>query len=215
MATDLSSITEKFENGGTDESGVLTADEFNLLLKAIKENQGGIKKIIRNNVEYIPDANGTVKMTILSDSDLPSVRLQTTDSRTAIISTDGTVKLHLRYTSVYTKNGISEDSGHDGLLVIQRKTASDSDWLNVASISMTPSPFEDEDAYQEIDVSDYLLDGDQQLRMVVTDVEMNVSSSYLTFASVVKTRLALDFISNWQNAVDGGAGASTILSYAL
>ena len=73
MATDLSSITEKFENGGTDESGVLTADEFNLLLKAIKENQGGIKKIIRNNVEYVPDANGTVKMTILSDSDLPSV----------------------------------------------------------------------------------------------------------------------------------------------
>jgi len=134
MATDLSSITEKFENGGTDESGVLTADEFNLLLKAIKENQGGIKKVIRNNVEYVPDANGTVKMTILSDSDLPSVRLQTTDSRTAIISTDGTVKLHLRYTSVYTKNGISEDSGHDGLLVIQRKTASDSDWLNVASI---------------------------------------------------------------------------------
>lgn len=65
MATDLSSITEKFENGGTDESGVLTADEFNLLLKAIKENQGGIKKIIRNNVEYVPDANGTVKMTIL------------------------------------------------------------------------------------------------------------------------------------------------------
>ena len=80
---------------------------------------------------------------------------------------------------------------------------------------MTPSPFEDENAYQEIDVSDYLLDGDQQLRMVVTDVEMNVSSSYLTFASVVKTRLALDFISNWQNAVDGGAGASTILSYVL
>ena len=162
MATDLSSITEKFENGGTDESGVLTADEFNLLLKAIKENQGGIKKIIRNNVEYVPDANGTVKMTILSDSDLPSVRLQTTDSRTAIISTDGTVKLHLRYTSVYTKNGISEDSGHDGLLVIQRKTASDSDWLNVASISMTPSPFEDENAYQEIDVSDYLLDGNMR-----------------------------------------------------
>ena len=215
MATDLSSITEKFENGGTDESGVLTADEFNLLLKAVKENQGGIKKIIRNNVEYVPDADGTVRMTILSDSDLPSVRLQTTDNRTAIISTDGTVVLHLRYTSVYTKNGISEDSGHDGLLVIQRKTASDSDWLNVASIPMTPSPFDDDSAYQEIDISEYLLDGDQQLRMVVTDIEMNVSSSYLTFASVVKTRLAVEFISNWQNAVDGGAGASTVLSYVL
>ena len=182
--TDLSQIKPKTENGGTDETGVFTADEFNLILQALRECQGGIKKIIRNNVEYAPDENGVVKMTILSDSDLPSVRLQTTDNRTNIISTDGTVKLHLRYTSVYTRDGISEDSGHDGVLVIQRKTASDSEWLNVATLAMTPQSFFDESAYQEIDISSYLLDGDQQLRLMVTDTEMNVSSSYLTFASV-------------------------------
>ena len=213
--TDLSQIKPKTENGGTDETGVFTADEFNLILQALRECQGGIKKIIRNNVEYAPDENGVVKMTILSDSDLPSVRLQTTDNRTNIISTDGTVKLHLRYTSVYTRDGISEDSGHDGVLVIQRKTASDSEWLNVATLAMTPQSFFDESAYQEIDISSYLLDGDQQLRLMVTDTEMNVSSSYLTFASVVKTRLAVEFISNWQNAVQGGDGASATLSYVL
>ena len=213
--TDLSSILEKIENGGTDEQGMLSADEFNLILSALRECQGGIKEIIRNNVSYKPDKNGVVKMTILSDSDLPTVRLQTTDNRTNIISIDGTVKLHLRYTSVYTRDGISEDSGHDGVLIIQRKTASETEWLNVATMAMTPQSFFDENAYQEIDISQYLLDGDQQLRLMVTDTEMNVSSSYLTFASVVKTRLAVEFISNWQNAVPGGAGASTTLSYVL
>ena len=213
--TDLSPITEKIENGGSDPQGVLTADEFNLILQALKECQGGIKCIIRNGVEYKPDKDGIVKMTILSDSELPTVRLQTTDNRTNIISTDGTVKLHLRYTSVYTRDGISEDTGHDGILVIQRKTATDTEWLNVATITVTPQPWDDENAYAEFDISAYLLDGDQQLRLVVTDKELNVSSAYLTFNSVVKTRLAVDFISNWQNAVPGGDGASTTLSYVL
>ena len=80
--TDLSPITEKIENGGSDPQGVLTADEFNLILQALKECQGGIKCIIRNGVKYKPDKDGTVKMTILSDSELPTVRLQTTDNRT-------------------------------------------------------------------------------------------------------------------------------------
>lgn len=213
--TDLSKITEKYENGGSDETGQLTAEEFNLILAALRECQGGIKKIIRNNVEYKPDENGVVKMTILSDSDLPTVRLQTTDNRTNIISIDGSIKLHLRYTSVYTRDGISEDTGHDGVLIIQRKTSAETEWLNVATMAMTPMSFFDEQAYQEIDISQYLLDGDQQLRLMVTDTEMNVSSAYLTFASVVKTRLAVEFISNWQNAVPGGAGASTTLSYVL
>ena len=213
--TDLSKITEKYENGGSDETGQFTAEEFNLIVQALRECQGGIKKIIRNNVEYKPDENGVVKMTILSDSDLPTVRLQTTDNRTNIISIDGSIKLHLRYTSVYTRDGISEDTGHDGVLIIQRKTAAETEWLNVATMAMTPMSFFDEEAYQEIDISQYLLDGDQQLRLMVTDSEMNVSSSYLTFASVVKTRLAVEFISNWQNAVQGGTGASTTLSYVL
>lgn len=213
--TDLSSISQKIEDGGETAAGQLSADEFNLIFKALRECQGGIKKIIRNNVEYKPDDQGVVRMTILSDSDLPTVRLQTTDNRTNIISIDGTVKLHLRYTSVYTRDGISEDSGHDGVLIIQRKTAAETEWLNVATMAMTPMSFFDEAAYQEIDISQYLMDGDQQLRLMVTDTEMNVSSSYLTFASVVKTRLAVEFISNWQNAVPGGAGASTTLSYVL
>lgn len=212
---DLSSISQKIEDGGETAAGQLSAEEFNLIFKALRECQGGIKKIIRNNVEYKPDDQGVVRMTILSDSDLPTVRLQTTDNRTNIISIDGTVKLHLRYTSVYTRDGISEDSGHDGVLIIQRKTAAETEWLNVATMAMTPMSFFDEAAYQEIDISQYLMDGDQQLRLMVTDTEMNVSSSYLTFASVVKTRLAVEFISNWQNAVPGGAGASTTLSYVL
>ena len=214
MATDISNLLRKVDNNGATSDGKLTADEFKTLVTAVQENQGSVKKIVRNTVEYTPDANGVVTMTIHSDSELPAVRLQTTDNRTSIISTDGTVKLHLRYTSIITRSGISEDTGHDGLLLIQRKLASESSWTTAAQISIIPAA-SDDDSYQEVEIGPYLLDGDQQVRLRVTDTEANVDSAYLTFASIVKTSLAVEFVTNWQNPIPGGEGASTVLTYVL
>lgn len=211
---DLQEFLLKIDNEGTTPEGELTADEFKKIIRAIMANQGGVKKIIRNGVEYTPNDDGTIEMTILSDSDLPAVRLLTSDNRDHIISTDGTVILHLRYTSVVTKDGISEDTGHDGTLLIQRKLATDTEWLTVAELPMTSMAWESE-SYREVEISSYLLDGDQQLRLRATDNDAHIDSTWLTFDSVVKTQLAVEFVSAWQNAIPGGAGASTILSYIL
>ena len=204
----------KVDNEGTTPEGELTAEEFKEIIRAIQQCQGGVKKIIRNGVEYSPNADGTIEMTILSDSDLPAVRLLTSDNRDHIISTDGSVALHLRYTSVVTRDGVSEDTGHDGTLLIQRKLATDTEWLTVAELPITPMSWESE-SYREVDISSYLLDGDQQLRLRVTDNDAHIDSTWLTFDSVVKTQLAVEFVSSWQNAIPGGAGASTVLSYIL
>ncbi len=211
---DLTKYLSKVDNEGTTPEGELTAEEFKEIIRAIQQNQGSVKKIIRNGVEYTPNDDGTIEMTILSDSDLPAVRLLTSDNRDHIISTDGTVLLHLRYTSVVTKDGISEDTGHDGTLLIQRKLSSDTEWLTVAEIPITPMAWES-DAYREVDISSYLLDGDQQLRLRATDNDAHIDSTWLTFDSVVKTQLAVEFVSNWQNAIPGGAGTSTLLTYIL
>lgn len=211
---DLSKYLLKVDNEGTTPEGELTAEEFREIIRAIIANQGSVKKIIRNGVEYAPNSDGTIEMTILSDSDLPAVRLLTSDNRDHIISTDGSVVLHLRYTSVVTHDGISEDTGHDGTLLIQRKLSTDTEWLTVAELPFTPLGWESEN-YREVDISSYLLDGDQQLRLRVTDTDAHVDSTWLTFDSVVKTQLAVEFVSNWQNAIPGGAGASTVLSYIL
>jgi len=211
---DLTKYLSKVDNEGTTPEGELTAEEFREIIRAIQANQDGVKKIIRNGVEYSPNDDGTIEMTILSDSDLPAVRLLTSDNRDHIISTDGTVILHLRYTSVVTRDGVSEDTGHDGTLLIQRKLSTDTEWLTVAELSFTPLGWES-GSYREVDISSYLLDGDQQLRLRVTDTDAHVDSTWLTFDSVVKTQLSVEFISSWQNAIQGGAGASTILSYIL
>lgn len=215
MATiNLSKYLNKIDNNGDTPDGELTSAEFKEIIQAIQQCQGGVKKIVRNGVEYAPDANGNITMTILSDSDLPAVRLLTTDNRSNIISTDGTVTLHLRYTSVVTRDGISEDTGHDGTLLIQRKLAADSEWLTVAELPISPQAY-DGDAYREVSIGDYLLDGDQQLRLRVTDNDAHVESAWLTFDSVVKTQLSVEFATSWQNAVPGGAGASVLLTYIL
>lgn len=211
---DLTKFLSKVDNEGTTPDGELTAEEFKEIIRAIQQCQGGVKKIIRNGVEYSPNNDGTIEMTILSDSDLPAVRLVTSDNRDNIISTNGSVTLHLRYTSVVTRDGISEDTGHDGTLLIQRRLSTDTEWLTVAEIPFSPLSYESE-SYREVDISSYLLDGDQQLRLRVTDTDAHIDSTWLTFASVVKTQLAVEFISNWQNAIQGGDGASTILSYIL
>ncbi len=212
--TDITSLLNKISNEGATSEGELTSEEFNLLIQAVIENQGGVKKITRNGVEYTPDSSGNITMTILSDSDLPAVRLLTSDNRENIISTDGTVKLHLRYTSVVTRDGVSEDTGHDGTLLIQRKLSTDTEWLTVAQLAITPMAYTSE-SYREIDISSYLLDGDQQLRLRVTDTDANVDSTWLTFDSVVKTQLSVEFATSWQNAIPGGEGTSTILTYIL
>lgn len=214
MAQDLTPLLNKVDNNGATSDGKLTAAEFKTLVRAVQECQGGVKKIVRNTVPYTPDADGVITMTIQSDSDLPAVRLQTTDNRTSIISTDGKVRLHLAYTSVVTHAGVSEDTGHDGLLTIQRKLASESAWQTAGQVSIIPCPY-DNVSYQEVEIGGMLLDGDQQVRIKVTDTEANVDSAYLTFSSIVKTTLAVELVSNWQNAIPGGEGATTVLTYVL
>lgn len=47
MAVDISKLSGKVENGGANESGRLSASEFNLLVSAVAENQSNIGKIER------------------------------------------------------------------------------------------------------------------------------------------------------------------------
>ena len=211
---DLTPFLNKISNDGATPEGELTSEEFVTIIRAIRETQGGVKKIIRNNVEFVPNAQGVIEMTIHADSELPTVRLATSDNQEYIISTDGSVVLHLRYTSFLTTGGVSEDTGNDGILLIQRRASSSDEWMDAGTVAMAPKAY-NSDAYDTVDISSLLLDGDQQVRLRVTDTDANVSSPWVVFASIIKTTLALEFTSSWQNAIEGGEGASTILTYVL
>ena len=58
----LDELLNKIENKGETPQGKLSADEFNKLVRAVKDNQGGVKTISYNSgVKLKPDENVTVK----------------------------------------------------------------------------------------------------------------------------------------------------------
>lgn len=64
MATDISSLLGKVENGGQSEAGRVSAREFNTLVTAVMESQNPIKTVILNGVPKTPDASGNVELTV-------------------------------------------------------------------------------------------------------------------------------------------------------
>ena len=68
MATDITNLGSKIEDGGKTPDGKLTASEFNTLIRAVQENQNSVKTISYNSgVKLKPDENGNVDI-IVTDS---------------------------------------------------------------------------------------------------------------------------------------------------
>ena len=68
MAIDLTGLLNKTENKGQTPQGKLSAEEFNILVQAVRENQNSVKTISYNSgVKLKPDENGNVDI-IVTDS---------------------------------------------------------------------------------------------------------------------------------------------------
>lgn len=191
MATNIDNLAGKIENEGATPQGTLTADEWNQLIRATKENQGSVKKIIYNKKVLPVSADGTVEIEpISSDSRLT---LTTSDNTESIVSITGKLVLHLRATSVINGSDTFENINLD----IQRFNAA-TGWTSVGSASMS-AVAESSSAYTVIDVSEFLISGDQQLRIKATGAETNLSA-IVSFSSIIFTKLELEFAGEWQRA---------------
>ena len=77
MAIDLTPLLNKIENKGETPQGKLSAEEFNLLVAAVKENQGSVRSVSYNSGAKIkPDENGNVDLIITESNYI--LRLKTT-----------------------------------------------------------------------------------------------------------------------------------------
>lgn len=82
MAIDLTGLLNKVENKGETPQGKLSAEEFNTLVQAVRENQGSVRSVSYNSgVKIKPDENGNVDL-IITDSNYV-LRLKTTVDGTA------------------------------------------------------------------------------------------------------------------------------------
>lgn len=132
------------------------------------------------------------------------VGLFTTSNQSLIVSTDGTVKLKIKFTSqMYNPiTQTTEETGESGTLTIERRVDSTSTWKKVSSMSIISVPYESTQ-YTDIDISKILETGNQQIRVVVRGDNSGETTKYLSFVSVIKTTLSLSFATQWQTPISG------------
>ena len=125
------------------------------------------------------------------ENDTFSVNLETNSNTSKLVDFGDGVKINLRYTSTSTNpiTGVRTDTYNDGTLIIMR-AANGSGYAEVARLPISPHEYETP-GYTEFDITSYLVDGDNSLRIRVEDNVNGSISNNITFRSVIKTTLSL------------------------
>ena len=154
----------------------------------------------KNKAEYDiwlenPDSIEPIFVTQLPNADTYEVSLTTSSNTNKLVNLGEGVKVDIRYTSTSTPvGGAPIDTDNEGTLTIQRSYEGGA-WTTVATMIIQPFSV-NTPGYQTIDITKYLLDGDNQIRMRVTDNVNGSVSPNVTFNSVVNTSLTI------KNALD-------------
>lgn len=125
------------------------------------------------------------------ENDTFSVNLETNSNTSKLVDFGDGVKINLRYTSTSTNpiTGVRTDTYNDGTLIIMR-AANGSGYVEVARLPISPHEYETP-GYTTFDITSYLADGDNSLRIRVEDNVNGSISNNITFRSVIKTTLSL------------------------
>lgn len=125
--------------------------------------------------------------------------LYTNTSTTGYVTTDGTFKVEIRFTSQLHNpvNNSDEDTGNAGTLVIQRRASDTESWQTVGRETISSTPAAETSTWKKVDLSKYLLDGSQNIRLQVVDDAAGVKTRYLQYSNVIKTNLGLTFATEW------------------
>ena len=125
--------------------------------------------------------------------------LYTNTSTTGYVTTDGTFVVEIRFTSQLHNpvNNTDEDTGNAGTLVIQRRASETESWQTVGRETISSTPAVETSTWKKVDLSKYLLDGSQNIRLQVVDDAAGVKTRYLQYSNVVKTNLGLTFATEW------------------
>lgn len=206
MATNISNLIPKEENGGTSAAGKLSAEEFNRLVTAAIELQRDVADIKDKAVYGITQGSTTyrpVDNIVTLQGANAVVSIHTPDNTTSIIRTDGKAKVHLRFTSVQNSVDTAE------IVNVQVQVYSVGDWETKGTIqaSTQSATFDsdDSDSYNEYDISEFLTPGDNQVRFQAVGVETGVTGR-LIFQSIVLTSLYLVNQQNYNTPIDAEAG---------
>jgi hypothetical protein len=197
---------------------------------AQKETDGWHMRFFRSLADYntwnaAEDKTvAAISALLLSDIILPDtheatgqsyiVGLYTGSDTSSIVTIDNKVVLKLRFTSQVhdNVNNTTDNTGEGGILTIQRRTSSTGDWVTVGTLSVQSMDYSST-TYTDIDISSMLSDGYQQVRVVVKGDTTELTTRYITYQSVIKTTLSLEFANQWWTPITDLASGLPISYY--
>ena len=124
------------------------------------------------------------------ENDTFSVSLSTNSDITKIYNLGDGVFVNLRYTSTKTDvhTGEISDTNNDGTLIIQRSMTGV--YIEVGRVNISPK-LQGDSSWTRFNLTPFLGDGDQKIRIRVEDNVTGAVSSSVVFSSIVNTKLAL------------------------
>lgn len=164
------------------------------------------------------------------EGDAYTARLATSISNTAnIVVTNDKLNIPLNYRSIKITQIGNENAGYSGTLVIHRSTDNGATWSDVGSIPniLTSQDIDATNVYQDVNIGPYLAMGAQLIRLRATfsyenesgDTKVVTSSNVIVGATVTKTSLRLDLVTNYEqplSAVDVNGNAQPLsITYAV
>lgn len=126
------------------------------------------------------------------ENDTFSVNLTTNSDTQKLVNLGDGVKINLRYTSTASNptTGVITDTFNDGTLIISR-SANGSAFAEVGRVIIQPTAW-DNPEFKEYDITKYLVDGDNKIRLRVEDNVNGSVSSNVTFQSIINTTLRIE-----------------------
>lgn len=182
-------ISDKKETDGWHTRFFRSATDYNTWSTAIDKTLPEITALVLSDV-ILPDTH--------EEGVSYSVGLATGSDINSLITTDNQVILKLRFTSQAhdNVNNVTENTGETGVLTIQRRSTTTADWSTVGTKSIQALDY-DSTKWTDVDITNLMSDGFQQVRVVVKGESTGLTTRFITFASVIKTTLSLEFATQW------------------
>ena len=126
------------------------------------------------------------------ENDTYSVNLTTNSNTQKLVNLGAGVKINLKYTSTSTNptTGVISDTYNEGTLIISR-SANGSAYQEVGTIVIQPTPYSSSE-FKQYDITRFLADGDNKIRLKVIDNVNGSVSPTITFQSIINTTLRIE-----------------------
>ena len=166
MAIDINKLmamTGKVENDGADETGTLSAQEFNTLVLALIEALGGVKKISFQGTTFAPDSNGVLHLVYSSESNTYQMVAKVTTTPPEVLVKGASCPISFEYNCYYGSDVTDVDTSPGSASFMINGT------LITALTTSLRATGSNENSKYTVDIGQYLTEEENTVTLVISN----------------------------------------------